>query len=61
MSVGSMTLGVIQKCLVVFKTLFQDLSGVTEENQEETLGYLACRPRFELDYSRIIGRSLFVR
>jgi len=56
-----MTLSVLRKCLVVFKTFFQDLSSVTEENQEKTLGYPVYRPRFEPDSSCIIGRSLFVR
>jgi hypothetical protein len=61
MSIGSITLDVIRKCLVVFKTFFQDLSGVTRENQEKALGYPAYRPRFEPDSSPIIGRSPFVR
>jgi len=40
MSTGSITLDVIRKCLVVFKTFFQDLSGVTKENQEKILDIL---------------------
>jgi hypothetical protein len=38
MSVGPTMLDVIRKRLVIFKTFFHDLPGVTEDNQEETLG-----------------------